>query len=255
MNKYFIVIILFFFTNCITGQPSKHDNNVFFRFSNFKPDFGFSANKSLDIPNQLNIIDVDPTNSPGHAFEIGYKRKIKPKTFVATSFGVFRAEQIKSFLNYRFDEDYQEFGLTSFYLTSASYKHQGIFLNTTLEQYIFHGLFIEAGLKVSAALPSSKQNVPSFNTPLMRETYASTFYDIQKEVTPLVLFYNVRFGYNFKGFAASFLYEQNLTKLERKFTLRGVEYIESQAFWKNIGFSLSYTFRPSFFGKDKENFK
>ena len=99
MNKYFIIIILFFFTKCITGQPSKDDNNVFFRFTNFKPDFGFSSDMSFDIPGQLNIKDFDPTNSPGHAFEIGYKRKIKPKTFVATSIGYFQANQIKSFLN------------------------------------------------------------------------------------------------------------------------------------------------------------
>ncbi len=222
--------------------------NFFVRGSNFKPDFGFSSNRSLDIPGQMNILDADPTNHPGHSLELGFKRKILHKTFFSSTLGISIARQSKSFLNYRSAEDYQEFGYNTFYITSAAYEHRRLFVNTSLEQYILYGLFVEAGMKVTGDISSNKQNiVPSFNVPAIRETYASAFYDIPKQSTPVILFYNFRIGYNFKGFAASFLYEQNFTKMERTFTLRGVEYIEKQPHWKNIGFSLSYTFNKNDF--------
>jgi hypothetical protein len=238
-----LLVTLLFSFKSFTQDSSK--TQYFLRFSNFKPDFGFSSNRSFDIPGQLNILDADPTNHPGHSLEFGLKWKILCTTFFSTSVGIANARQSKSFLNYRSVEDYLEFGYNTFYITSASYEHRRLFLNTSVEQYLFFGLFVEAGMKVTGDISSNKQNVPSFNNPAIRKTYASVFYDIPKQSTPFILFYNFRIGYNYKGFTASFLYEQNFTKMERTFTLRGVEYTERQPHWKNIGFSLSYTFNKN----------
>lgn len=253
MNKFFYFIFICLLSISGYGQEINDNNRFFIRFSNFKPDLGFSSDAALDIPGKLNIIDVDPTNHPGHSYELGVKKRITNKTFLNATLGVLQARQAKSFLNYRFDEDYQEFGYTSFYITSAAYQHHRMFLNMALEKYLFHGFFIEPGIKVSADVSSIKDNRNTyiFSTQEMIETYASTFFDIPRQSTPIVLFYNVRMGYNYKGFIASFLYEQNFTKIERKFMLRGVEYIEKQAFWKNVGFSLAYEFNIDILKKSK----
>lgn len=247
-------LLLYIFFNvflvlCSNGQDSVK-NKLFLRFSNFKPDFGFSGNESLDIPNNLNITDADPTNFPGHSFEVGLRTRIGSATYLNNSIGVLKATQIKSFLNYRSDADLQEFGFVSFYIIGQSYEHRRMFINTSLQQFLFKGLFIEPGVKFSTDISSKKDNIGhSFNSLAIRDTYASTFYDIPRQSTNVLLFYNLRVGYNYKSVGASFFYEHSFTAMERKFSLRGMEYIEKQPFWKNIGFSLIYTFQNLKFKK------
>ncbi|MBX9782059.1 MAG: hypothetical protein K2X48_02090 [Chitinophagaceae bacterium] len=246
----FILFNLVCYIFCI-GQDSVK-TKLFLRFSNFKPDFGFSTNESLDIPNNLNIMDADPTNFPGHSFEAGIRRRLSSTTFLTSSIGVLKATQVKSFLNYRSDADLQEFGFVSFYIIGQSYQHRRIFLNNSVQQFLFKGLFIEPGVKFSMDISSKKENIGhSFNTLAMKETYASTFYEIPRQSTNIILFYNLRVGYNYKSVGASFFYEHNFTKMERRFFLRGVEYIERQPFWKNVGFSLIYTFQNLKLSKQK----
>lgn len=252
MRKFQLFILFNFVCNFICIGQDSVKTKLFLRFSNFKPDFGFSTNESLDVPNNLNIKDADPTNFPGHSFEVGIRTKIGATTFLTNAIGVLKATQIKSFFNYRSDADLQEFGFVSFFIIGQSYQHRRIFLNSSVQQFLYKGLFIEPGVKFSMDISSKKENIGhSFNTLTMRETYASTFYDIPRQSTNVILFYNLRVGYNYKSIGASFFYEHNFTKMERRFSLRGVEYIEKQPFWKNVGFSLIYTFNNFNLSKKK----
>lgn len=253
MRKYILIITLSFTFHFICFSQEAKKVGYFFRFSNFKPDFGFSSNQVLDIKDNLMIYDADPTNNPGHSYEIGISKFVKKASLhINNSFGILNARQLKQFINYRSYEDQLEFGMPSFYILGQAYEHTRIFFNTSIEKNIFYGFFIEPGIKITVDVSSKKNNIGfTFNTFQMQETYASTFYDIPRQSTDIFLFYNIRFGYTYKGFAITLFYEKNFTNMQRSFTLRGNEYIEKQPYWKNIGLSLSYKLELNKIKKDR----